>query len=234
MKKPRVAEEANYFDALAEETFFMILDCLDSDPLDKKGFSLVCKSWYAAESRHRRVLKPRRVDLLPAVLSRYPSVSRLDLSFCPRVTDACLAMVALTLGSSLRSIDLSRSRSFTQAGLESLVTNCSTLVEIDLSNATELSDAAAATIGRAKNLEMLSLNRCKMVTDMGLGCIAVGCPRLRTLSLRWCLGVTDLAVGLVAVKCKEIRSLDISYVQVDWHHLLSLRWAGIFVTFVEI
>ncbi|CAA6654680.1 unnamed protein product [Spirodela intermedia] len=53
-----------------------------------------------------------------------------------------------------------------------------------------------------------------MVTDMGLGCIAVGCPRLRALSLRWCLGVTDLAVGLVAVKCKEIRSLDISYVQV--------------------
>ncbi|MQM01789.1 hypothetical protein Taro_034545 [Colocasia esculenta] len=213
-KRLRVAEEPNYFDAVTEEILFMILDRLDPNPLDKKSFSLVCKAFYEAESRHRRVLTPLRSDLLPTVLSRYPSVARLDLSLCPRVTDGALAAVGGSLRSALRSIDLSRSRAFTHAGLESLVANSASLVEIDLSNATDLGDAAAAVIGRARNLERLSLARCKAVTDMGLGCIAVGCPKLTALSLKWCLGVTDLGVGLVAIKCKEIRTLDISYVQV--------------------
>lgn len=92
--------------------------------------------------------------------------------------------------------------------------NCGNLVEIDLSNATDLGDAAAKAVAEAKNLEKLWLGRCKMVTDMGIGCIAVGCKKLKLLSLKWCVGVGDLGVGLVAVKCKEIRSLDLSYLPI--------------------
>ena len=92
--------------------------------------------------------------------------------------------------------------------------NCSGLVEIDLSNATELRDAGAAAIANAKNLERLWLGRCKMITDMGIGCIAVGCKKLRSISLKWCLGVGDLGVGLIVVKCKQIRHLELSYLQV--------------------
>ena len=99
-------------------------------------------------------------------------------------------------------------------GLLNLATNCSNLVEIDLSNGTALRDSAAAAIAEAKNLEKLWLARCKLITDMGLGCIAVGCRKLRLISLKWCLGVGDLGVNLVAVKCKEIRSLDLSYLPV--------------------
>lgn len=84
------------------------------------------------------------------------------------------------------------------------------MVQIDLSNATELTDSAAKAIAEAKNLEKLWLARCKLITDIGIGCIAVGCRKLRLLCLRWCLRVTDLSVGLVAVKCKELRSLDLS------------------------
>ncbi|CAL9123829.1 unnamed protein product [Musa acuminata var. zebrina] len=210
------AEEnrSNPFDSLSEEVLFLILDRLESDPLDKKSFSLVCRSFYAAESRHRRALTPLRSGLLPAALARYPSVSRLDLSLCPSVTDAALASVGGALRSSLRSIDLSRSRGFSYAGIESVAVNCAALVEINLSNATDLSDAAAAAIGRARNLEKLWLARCKMVTDMGIGCIAVGCQKLRLLCLKWCLGISDLGVGLVAVKCKQLRSLDLSFVPI--------------------
>jgi F-box/leucine-rich repeat protein 2/20 len=50
---------------------------------------------------------------------------------------------------------------------------------------------------------------------MGIGCIAVGCKKLRLISLKWCIGVSDLGVGLIAVKCKEIRSLDLSYLPVS-------------------
>ncbi|CAL9197586.1 unnamed protein product [Musa hybrid cultivar] len=211
-----VAEEDRHdlVDSLSEEILFLILDRLESDPLDKKSFSLVCRSFYAAESRHRRALTPLRSDLLPAALARYPLASRLDLSLCPRITDAALASVSGALRSSLRSIDLSRSRGFSQAGIGNLAVNCAALVEINLSNATDLSDAAAAAIGRSRNLERLWLARCKMVTDMGIGCIAVGCQKLRLLCLKWCLGISDLGVGLVAVKCKRLRSLDLSFMPI--------------------
>lgn len=93
--------------------------------------------------------------------------------------------------------------------------NCKNLVEIDLSNATELRDSAVAALAEAKNLEKLWLGRCKQITDMGVGCIAVGCRKLRLISLKWCPGVGDLGVGLLAVKCKDIRSLDLSYLPVS-------------------
>ncbi|KAJ4830695.1 hypothetical protein Tsubulata_028412 [Turnera subulata] len=204
----------NLFDLLSEEIVLSILDFLDGNPLDAKSFSLVCKSFYAVESRHRKTLKPLRPELLPRVLNRYPQVSRLDLSLCPRVNDASLSVISNTCGDSLKSIDLSRSRFFSYNGLMSLAVNCKNLVDIDLSNAAELRDAAAAAVAEAKNLERLWLGRCKLITDMGVGCIAVGCKKLRLISLKWCLGVTDLGIGLLAVKCKEIRSLDLSYLPI--------------------
>lgn len=99
-------------------------------------------------------------------------------------------------------------------GLANLVLNCSYLVEIDLSNGTELGDSAAKAVAEAKNLERLWLGRCKMITDIGIGCIAVGCRKLRLVSLKWCLGVGDLGVGLIALKCNQIRSLDLSFLPI--------------------
>ena len=56
--------------------------------------------------------------------------------------------------SSLCLINLSRSRLFTHNGLSNLVANCTKLVEIDLSNWTELTNTATMAIAKAKNLEM--------------------------------------------------------------------------------
>lgn len=204
----------NLFDLLSEEIVFAILDFLDTNPLDRKSFSLVCKSFYSLEYNHRKTLKPLRQEHLPRILSRYPHVSHLDLSLCPRINDNSLTVISNTCKDSLRSIDLSRSRFFSYNGLMSLALNCKNLVEMDLSNATELRDAAAAAVAEAKNLERLRLGRCKLITDMGIGCIAVGCKKLRLISLKWCLGVTDLGVELIALKCKEIRILDLSYLPV--------------------
>ncbi|CAN1276875.1 F-box/LRR-repeat protein 3 [Linum perenne] len=193
----------SYFDLLSDEVVFAILDFLGSNPLDRKSFSLVCRSFYHTESRHRRSVKPLRHEHLPRILSRYRSVSRLDLSLCPRISDGSLSLISGSCGETLRSIDLSRSRFFSYGGLVSLAVNCKNLVEIDLSNATELRDAAASAVAEAKNLEKLWLGRCKLITDMGVGCIAVGCKKL-----------SDLGVGLIAVKCKELRSLDLSYLPI--------------------
>ncbi|KAG8377089.1 hypothetical protein BUALT_Bualt09G0132100 [Buddleja alternifolia] len=216
MKKQKSIPEpiTNRFDLLSEEIVFIILDFLNDNPFDKKSLSLVCKSFYAIESRHRKSLKPLRSEHLTKVLNRYPYVSNIDLSLCPIITDTSLGVISSNCKQKLRSITFSRSKFFSHLGLSDLVMNCRNLIEIDLSNATELKDLAAATIAEAKNLEKLWLVRCKSITDIGIGCIAVGCKKLRLLNLKWCLGVGDLGVGLIAVKCKDIRSLDLSYLPI--------------------
>ncbi|GAA0160927.1 hypothetical protein LIER_17367 [Lithospermum erythrorhizon] len=148
------------------------------------------------------------------ILKRYTHVNNLDLSLCPRITDSSMTLISKSCKNMLRSINLSRSKFFTHAGVSNLVMNCVNLVEIDLSNATWIQDLAAAAIAEAKNLEKLWLVRCKSITDIGIGCIAVGCRKLKLLSLKWCLGVGDLGVGLVAVKCKGMQCLDLSYLPI--------------------
>ncbi|KAK4833719.1 hypothetical protein QYF36_009963 [Acer negundo] len=213
-KQQRLSQTTNHFDLLSEEIVFTILDFFGENPIDKKSFSLTCKSFYLIESKHRKNLRPLRQEPLSGILTRYPNIIHLDLSLCPRVTDSSLTTISNLCESTLRSIDLSRSGAFSGSGLLRLAVNCRNLVEIDVSNATNLKDAGAAALAEAKNLEKLWMGRCKLVTDMGVGCIAVGCKNLKLISLKWCLGVGDFGVGLIAVKCKEIRSLDLSYLPI--------------------
>uniref|UniRef100_A0A2N9F6R5 Uncharacterized protein n=1 Tax=Fagus sylvatica TaxID=28930 RepID=A0A2N9F6R5_FAGSY len=75
--------------------------------------------------------------------------------------------------SSLCLINLSRSRLFTHNGLSNLVANCTKLVEIDLSNWTELTNTATMAIVKAKNLEMWFVQyiekvRVKLITQSPL------------------------------------------------------------------
>ncbi|KAK7276082.1 hypothetical protein RIF29_17214 [Crotalaria pallida] len=213
----------NFFNHLTEELIVMILDHIQEDPFATKSFSQVNKSFHSIESIHRTKLKPRRLEFLPTTLHRYPSISHLDFSLCPCVDDDALTSVSLAWSSCLKSINLSGSRLFTHVGLLNLVLNCSSnLVEIDLSNRTDLTDSAAKAIAEAVNLERLLLGRCKSITDMGIGCIAVKCSKLRCVGLRWCIRVTDFGVGLIAIKCKQIRSLDLSYLPITEKCLLHI------------
>ncbi|XP_062197824.1 F-box/LRR-repeat protein 3-like isoform X2 [Phragmites australis] len=201
--------------SLADELIFLVLDHVAAaDPRALKSFALASRACHAAESRHRRILRPLRANYLPAALARYPSASSLDLSLCPRVTDATLTAVSGSAAPSLRAVDLSRSRGFGAAGLAALAAACPDLADLDLSNGVDLGDTSAAEVARMRRLQRLSLLRCKAVTDMGLGCVAVGCPDLRELSLKWCLAITDLGVQLLALKCKKLRTLDLSYTMI--------------------
>ncbi|KAI8568763.1 hypothetical protein RHMOL_Rhmol02G0225500 [Rhododendron molle] len=76
----------------------------------------------------------------------------------------------------LRSVDLSRSKFFTHVGLPGLAVNCLNLVQIDMSNATELRDLAAVAIAEAKSLERLWLARCKglRIWELGVSLLGVG------------------------------------------------------------
>ncbi|CAA7033378.1 unnamed protein product [Microthlaspi erraticum] len=227
MKKAKQIHISKPFDLLSEELVFIILDLIaHNNPSDLKSFSLTCKWFYQFEARHRNSLRPFRAEYLPRILSRYRNTADLDLTYCSRVTDYALSVVGCLCGPTLHSVDLSRSSSFSAAGLLRLAVKCVNLVEIDLTNATEMRDADAAAVAEARSLERLKLGRCKLVTDMGIGCIAVGCRKLKMVSLKWCVGVGDLGVALLAVKCKQIRSLDISYLPITGkclHDILKLE-----------
>ncbi|XP_076913671.1 F-box/LRR-repeat protein 3-like [Bidens hawaiensis] len=209
MKKQKQEFEINNpFELVSEEIIFSILDCLKPNPIDLKSFSLVSRSFYSIESRHRRTLRPYpHCDPQLLILNRYPLITHLDLTLCPRIPDGFLSVTSKYL----KSVDFSRSQVFSQVGFMSLVKSCVNLVEIDLSNAVHLTDSALAAVAGCRSLERLSLARCKGVTDIGIGCVAVGCLKLRVLNLKWCLGVADLGVALIGVKCKLIRSLDLSH-----------------------
>ncbi|CAJ1970729.1 unnamed protein product [Sphenostylis stenocarpa] len=207
-------EPPNFFDLLGKDLLHAILDHLRDDPFAPKFFSQVCKSFHDLESTHRITLKPRRLDFLARAPQRYPSIIHLDLTLCPCVDDLALKALSLAWCSSLRSVDLSRSRLFSHVGLSALALNCTRLVELDLSNRPDLTDVAAKAVAEAVNLERLRLGRCKGITDLGIGCIAVRCGKLRHVGLRWCIRVTDYGAGLIAMKCKEIRSLDLSYMPI--------------------
>ncbi|GLJ15214.1 hypothetical protein SUGI_0248700 [Cryptomeria japonica] len=206
---------------LDDEILVTILDKLQ-DSTDRKSWCLVSKRFFFLEARSRKEVQIMRSELLPRILQRYSKIQHLDLSLCSQITDESLGRVARIIGNHLLSINLSNLRTFTHLGIAQLVESCQSLVEVDLSNCTEFTDYAAEAIAHAQNLQSLKLVKCKQISDMGLGCIAVGCRKLHTLSLKWCVGVTDLGVQLVAVKCKELRNLDISYLQITNKCLESL------------
>ena len=128
--------------------------------------------------------------------------------------DHTLNSISQAWNLTLQSIDLSGSKFFTREGLLNLATHCECLIEINLSNRTELKDLCLKAIGEAKNLEKLWLTKCKSITDKGIAYVADNCRKLKFLCLKSCMRVSDNGVTLIAEKCKEIQSLNLSYLPV--------------------
>uniref|UniRef100_A0A0D6R0Q3 Uncharacterized protein n=1 Tax=Araucaria cunninghamii TaxID=56994 RepID=A0A0D6R0Q3_ARACU len=198
---------------LSDDILLRILEALEN-PEDRKSWSAACKQFYRLEAVSRERLQLTRREMLPRILQRYRNMQHLDLSQCPPITDACLEQVARLAGDRLRSINMCKLGGFGHAGLASLARGCENLVEVDLSNCGRIGDKEAAAISQAVNLQSLKLVKCRQISDLGLGCIAVRCSKLVYLSLKWCVGVSDLGIELVAVKCKDLRFLDVSYLQI--------------------
>lgn len=220
-------------EALGDDILLKVLDNI-GDTGDRNSWSLVCKQFYRLESACKRKIRLLRGEMLPRILRRYRAVEHLDLSLCPQIGNQCLGLVAAEAGPSLRSIDLSRLVRFSHLGLSVLAKGCENLVEIDVSYCGRFGDMEAAAVSNAKNLQTLKLVRCQMVSDLGLGWIALGCMKLQDLNLKWCVGVSDLGVELVAIKCKELRSLDVSYLQITNKCIASLTQLSYLETFVSV
>jgi hypothetical protein len=100
------------------------------------------------------------------------------------------------------------------ADVEAIVPLCPSLTHVDLGNTLRTyTDATLRVIGQhCPRLSSLILRKASTFTDIGLSCIAVGCPSLRTLDVRDTAGrITDAGVCAIAARCSTLTHLDVSY-----------------------
>ncbi|XP_051148560.1 F-box protein At3g58530 [Andrographis paniculata] len=61
-----------------------------------------------------------------------------------------------------------------------------------------------------KNLEVLNLNGCQKISDVGIEFITSNCPKLKIFSIYWNIRVSDLSIKSLVKNCKLIIDLNLS------------------------
>lgn len=201
---------------LSEDLLVRVYEFLD--PPCQKTWRLISKECLRVDSLTRTTIRILRVEFLPALLLKYPNLSSLDLSVCPKLDDDVVLRLALdgnvsTLG--IKSLNLSRSTAVRARGLETLARMCHALERVDVSHCWGFGDREAAALSSAAGLKELRMDKCLSLSDVGLARIVVGCSNLNKISLKWCMEISDLGIDLLCKICKGLKSLDVSYLKVN-------------------
>ena len=61
----------------------------------------------------------------------------------------------------------------------------------------------------AVRLAAISLAKCHLVTDTGLGMLSAACPQLRSINLEATSNLTEAAMLALAAGCRELRSINL-------------------------
>ena len=142
-------------------------------------------------------------------------LTHLDISGTS-ISDAELTLFVQTC-TQLLSINLSKCRKVTDAGIMQVVKACRQIQRLLLNESTAYSgnvtDAGMASIALYSNdLEELKICFCPSVTDAGVQCVAEGCHNLKSLYITGCPGLSDAAVIAVANNCSTLERLTASQV----------------------
>lgn len=110
-------------------------------------------------------------------------LSRLDVSFCGNVSDASLRHMASGLAGSMRSLSMT-TNAITDDGLIKLAKTMVKLQELHVGQCVKLSDLSLeAVASNMKELTLIDLYGCPMVTDSGLSLLKKNLPKLSKLNL---------------------------------------------------
>lgn len=63
---------------------------------------------------------------------------------------------------------------------------------------------------KGKELQILNLNACQRVSDIGLKTVAECCPKLQFFSIYWNLRVTDIGIHDLLKQCTQMTNLNLS------------------------
>ena len=203
-------------DVFNDHILLSILHKID-DYFDRQSWRLCCKHFRLLEASCRTHVSLLRVHILPLMWPLCPRLQHINLTHCTFLSDENLhSVVAVTARSRLQSLKLVKLHTFTDSGLLSLAKECSSLVEVDLSQCYQLSDLGIMAFAHIKTLKVLKLIGCRVVTDVGVVALSIGCEKLEVLKLKLCRGITDVSIVAMASHSRELRELDLSYTKVTF------------------
>ncbi|KAK9811566.1 hypothetical protein WJX72_006030 [[Myrmecia] bisecta] len=84
-----------------------------------------------------------------------------------------------------------------------------TLHEINLEFAAGVTDGDLELL-QGCDLQVLNLNACQRLTDVGIAALVEQCPNLASVSLYWNLNVTNLVLFALAATCPQLTHLNLS------------------------
>lgn len=113
--------------------------------------------------------------------------------------------------SKLRHIEFTQCQSISDAGLKSLGETCRVLTTIIFADCgfSDTGLQALVSAGAGESVIMLTLRRCKKITDKGLCAVAQSCQQLKTVDLTRCQRITDAGVQHLASNCPDIIDLTL-------------------------
>ncbi|KAI5075317.1 hypothetical protein GOP47_0009393 [Adiantum capillus-veneris] len=168
-----------------------------------------------------------------SAICKLRSLEKLRMVACSQPDDE--GLLCLRNGSrSLQTLDVSRCRNISYGGIMELANGEFPLKHIMMSYCYPVADPLLQSfanlkalhsirfdgcdmnavdlgmIGKwCKNLEGISLSKCKGVTDLGLSAAVAGCPNLKSIDLTCCREVTDIGLSSIASSCKGLVSLKL-------------------------
>ncbi|KAK9099502.1 hypothetical protein Syun_026547 [Stephania yunnanensis] len=168
---------------------------------------------------------------LIALISSAPQLRSINLGQCSLLTSSGIHDVLMSVGSSLRELDLTDSaigaitavcwglrsldivnvQGLTDVTLGHLIYGCKSIQELKLGCNSFSDEAIAAFIeASGESLVELSLNKLKQVGPSTAISISRCCSRnLQILDLSWCRNLAEGAVGLIVDNCLSLRLLKL-------------------------
>ena len=72
-----------------------------------------------------------------------------------------------------------------------------------------VTSVVARCVAQEQYVRVISLDRCRAITDAAVSSIAAHCPHLQALNLYDCSKITDAAVASIAAHCAQLQFLDL-------------------------
>lgn len=166
------------------------------------------------------------------------ALTRLKVNGLRRITDGGAAEMVASVGTTIRSVEMSgsaevgdmsavalsqsttwltelnmaSSRALTDGGAIALARGCTHLTHLDLSHCYTITVASAeAVMGQCEHLETALFEACFGIDDTAMTRpIPIGCRRLRTVSLRGCYRVVGPLVTAMVSGCPELECVDVA------------------------
>jgi hypothetical protein len=129
------------------------------------------------------------------------------------VVDVDVGYLADCYQQTLRRVELSWCPALTDAGLTSLVERCGPadrLRDVSFAGTCVTDVGAAALAAGCPRIRRVDLSHCRSITDRGVRALAVGCRRLERVSFAGCGHVSDAGLEALIRNCLALTSVDFS------------------------